>query len=86
MRKNKQINHIWNIMSKNRNILPTRNRFLFQVLEKLKECRSSKLKFSSSYFVADDCHVKSVWLRVVVFSEHDILDFRDNDFLPSKIM
>ena len=48
---------------------------LFQVQEKLKVCRNSKLNFSSSCFIADDSHVKTVWLHVVVFSEHDILDF-----------
>ena len=46
---------------------------LFQVQEKLKACRSSKLNFSSSYFTADDIPVKIVWLHVVVFSEHDIM-------------
>ena len=48
---------------------------LFQVQEKLKTCRSSKLNFSSSCFIADDSHVKTVWLHVVVFSKHDILHF-----------
>ena len=48
---------------------------LFQVQEKSKACRSSKLKFSSSCLIADDSHVKIVWLHVVVFSEHDILHF-----------
>ena len=48
---------------------------LFQVQEKLKACRNSKLNFSSSCFIADDSHVKTVWLHVVVFSEHDILHF-----------
>ena len=48
---------------------------LFQVREKLKACRSSKLNFSSSCFVADDTHVKFEWLHAVVFSEHDILHF-----------
>ena len=51
---------------------------LFQVQEKLKACRISKLNFSSSCFIADDSHVKIVWLHVVVFSEHDILLFWDN--------
>ena len=48
---------------------------LFQMQEKLKVCRNSKLNFSSSCFIADDSHVKTVWLHVVVFSEHDILHF-----------
>ena len=51
---------------------------LFQVGEKLKACRSSKLNFSSSCSIADDSHVKTVWLHVVVFSEHNILHFCDD--------
>ena len=48
---------------------------LFQVQEKLKACRRTKLNFSSSCFIADDSHVKIAWLHVVVFSEHDIFHF-----------
>ena len=48
---------------------------LFQVQEKLKAYRSSKLNFSSSSFIADDNHVKIVWLHVVVSIKHDILYF-----------
>ena len=48
---------------------------LFQVQEKLKVFRNPKLNFSSSCFNADDNHEKTVWLHVVVFSEHDILHF-----------
>ena len=48
---------------------------LFQVQEILKACRSSKLNFSSSYIIADDRNAKIIWLHVVVFSEHDTLDF-----------
>ena len=51
---------------------------LFQVQEKLKACRNSKRNFSSSCFIPDDNHVKTTWLDVVVFTEHDILDFWDN--------
>ena len=51
---------------------------LYQVQEKLKACRSSKLNFSSSYFYADDSHVEIIWLHAVVFFEHDILHFWDN--------
>ena len=51
---------------------------LFQVQKKLKaSCRSSKLKFLRSCFIADDSHVKVPWLYVVVFSEHDVLYFWD---------
>ena len=46
--------------------------FFISMKEKLKTCRSSKLNFSSSCFIAD---VKIVWLHVVVFSEHDTLAF-----------
>ena len=49
--------------------------FLFQVQEKLKEYRKSKLNFSSSSFIADDNHVKIVWLHEVVSIKHDILYF-----------
>ena len=48
---------------------------LIRVQEKLKTCRSSKLNFSSSCFIADDSHVKTERLHVVVFSKHDILHF-----------
>ena len=51
---------------------------LIRVQEKLKTCRSSKLNFSSSCFIADDSHVKTERLHVVVFSKHDILHFWDN--------
>ena len=54
---------------------------LFQVQEKLKACRNSKSNFSSSCFIADDSHVKIVWLYVVVSSKHDIFHFRDNAHL-----
>ena len=50
---------------------------LFQVQEKLKVCRNSKLIFSSSSFIADGNHVKTVWLHVVVFREHNIMHFLD---------
>ena len=46
---------------------------MFQVQEKLKACKNSKLIFSSSCFTANDNHEKIIWLRVVVFSKHDIL-------------
>ena len=48
---------------------------LFHVQKKLNTCGNSKLNSSTSYFIADDSHVKTVWLHVVVFSEHDILHF-----------
>ena len=54
---------------------------LFQVQEKLKACRNSKLNFSSSCFIAHDSHVKTVWLHVVVFREHDILHILGNVYL-----
>ena len=54
---------------------------LFQVQEKLEACRNSKWNVSSSSFVAGDSHVKIIWLHLLVFSEHDILHFRDNDHL-----
>ena len=60
------------IMSKCHNIFSTS---LFQTQEKLEVCRSSKLNFSSSCFIADGSCVKIVWLHVEVFSEHGILHF-----------
>ena len=51
---------------------------LFQVQEKLQACRSSKLKFSSSCFIANDSYIKIVWLHIVIFRKHDILHFWDN--------
>ena len=60
------------IMPKCHNIFSTS---LFQTQEKLEVCRSSKLNFSSSCFIADDSCVKIVWLHVEVFSEHSILHF-----------
>ena len=51
---------------------------LFQVQEKLKACRISKLNFLSSYFIVNYGHIKVVWLHVAVFSEHDVLHFWDN--------
>ena len=62
-------------MSKRYNILPSLTNFFISSAEKLKGCRNSKLNFSSSCFIANDSHVKIVWLHLVVFSEHDILHF-----------
>ena len=76
--KNKWIKHIWNIMLKRHNILPTRTSFFIQLQEKLKAWRSSKLNFLSSCFIANDSYIKIVWLNIVVFSKHDILHFWDN--------
>ena len=72
------INHIRNIMLKRHNILPTKTKFFIQVQQKLKVCRSLKLNFASSYFIADDSHIKIVWLHIVVSSKYDILHFWDN--------
>ena len=51
---------------------------LFQVQEKLKASRNSKLNFSGSCFIANDSHVKIVCLHVEVFDKHDVLHFWDN--------
>ena len=62
---------------------------LFQMQENFKACENSKRNFSSSCFIADDSHVKIVWLHVVVSSEHDVLHFRDNvhllKYYPMKV-
>ena len=71
----KQINHIWNIMSKRQNILQANTSFFISSTGKLKACRSSKLNVSRSYFIVDDNHVKIIWLHGAVFSEHDIVHF-----------
>ena len=52
--------------------------YLVQPQRKSKACRSSKLNFSSSCFIADDSQVKIAWLLVVVFSEYHIFHFWDN--------
>ena len=62
-------------MSKRHNVLPTRTSFFISSAGKLKACRNSKLNFSSSCFIANDSHVKVVWLHVVVFSEYDLCIF-----------
>ena len=87
--KNKWIKHMWNIMSKRYNILPSLTNFFISSAEKLKGCRNSKLNFSSSCFIANDSHTTIVCLHVVVFSEYDILNFRDNvyffKYYPVKV-
>ena len=55
--------------------------FYGQVQEKLKAYRSSKLDFSSSFFIANNSHIKIIWLHVVVFSRHYILHFWNNAHL-----
>ena len=57
------------------NSLPTRTSFFIYVQEKFKAHKSSKINFSSSFFIADNSHIKVVWLHVVFFSDHDILHF-----------
>ena len=66
---------VWNIMSKRTIFYRQKLVSLFQVQEKLRAFRSLTLNFSSSYLIVDDSHVKHVWLHVVVFSKHDILNF-----------
>ena len=62
---------------------------LFQVQEKLKTCRSSKLNFLSNWFIVDDSHVKIVWLHLVNLSEHDIRHYCENvhlfKYYPVKV-
>ena len=71
----KCINHIWNITHNVTKFYRQKLGSLFQVREKLKACRNSKLNFSSSCLISEDSHVKTESLQVVVFSEHDILHF-----------
>ena len=58
-------------MLKRYNALSTRTSFFISKLAGL----NSKLNFSSCGFIADDSHVKIIWLHVVVFSKHGILHF-----------
>ena len=60
---------------KRHNILPTRADVFISSAGKIESVQEFKIKFLSSCFIADDNHVKTVWLHVVVFSEHDILYF-----------
>ena len=73
----KQMNYyIYGILCQNITIFYRQEQVsLFQVPEKLKGCRSSKLNFSNSCFIADDSHVKIVRFHAVAFSENDILYF-----------
>ena len=61
-------------MLKRHNILPTRTSFFISSAGKIERVQELKNKFFNC-FIADDSHVKVVWLHVVVFSEHDILHF-----------
>ena len=51
---------------------------LFQVQGKLKTYKTSKLNLSSSCFIANGNHVKTVWPHIVVFSKYDFFHFWDN--------
>ena len=67
-------------MSKRHYILPTRTSFFISNARKIENVQefglnSSSLNFSSSYFIADDGHVKIVWLHAVVLRKHDILHY-----------
>ena len=73
--KNKLINHIWNIMLKRHNILPTRTSFFISSAGKIESVKELKMKlFEYSCFAADDSHVKIIWLYLVVLTEY-ILHF-----------
>ena len=61
-------------MSKRHNILPTRTSFSISSAGKIEIVQEFKIKLSS-YFIADDSHIKIVWLHIVVFCKHDILHF-----------
>ena len=59
-------------MPKRHNILPTRSSFFISSVGKIESVQEFKINFSSSFFIVDDSHVKTVWLHVLIFSEHDI--------------
>ena len=44
--KNKLINHIWNIISKRHNILPTRTRFFISSAGNIENVQEFKIKLS----------------------------------------
>ena len=71
------------------NILPTRTSFFISRAGKIESVQEFKINFSSSCFIADDSHIKNVWLHIVVFSEHDILHFSVNvhllKYYPVKV-
>ena len=68
-------------MSKRHNILPTRTSFFIS--------NAGKLNTLSNCFIENDSHVKTVWLHIAVFSEHDTLHFGDNihlfKYYPVKV-
>ena len=61
---------------------------LFQVQEKLRAWRNSKLSFSSSCFIAGNSHIKIISSHTVVLNENAILSFSDNvhisNYFPMK--
>ena len=65
---NKIIIHT-NIMSKRHNILP--NWFLYFKCRKNWKRAGIQSKTLSSCFIADDSHVKTIWLHVLVFTKQD---------------
>ena len=84
-RKNSEFGHF-----SRHNILSTRTNFFLSSSGKIESVQEFKIKlFSSSCFIADNSHVKIVWLHVAVFSKHDILHFWDNfhlfKFYPVKV-
>ena len=61
-------------MSKRHNILPTRTSSFVSSAGKIESMQEFKIKLFDSCLIADDSHVKIVWLQVVVFSEYDTLN------------
>ena len=53
------------------NILPTKTSFFISSAGKIESVQ----EFNIKCLIVDDSHVKHVWLHVVVFSKHDILNF-----------
>ena len=66
-------------MSKCHKILVARTTF-FSGAGEIENVQELKLSFQSNCLIADDSQVKIVWLKVVVFSEHDIFYFWDNAY------
>ena len=78
-------------MSKRHNILPTGTSFSISSAGKIESVQEfkTKLNFSNNCFIANDSHVKVVWLHVVVFGKHGLLHFWDNvhlfKYYPVKV-
>ena len=63
------------VIIRRNNTLPTRTNFFISGAGKIESVLELKKIFSGGCSIADDSHAKVVWLDVVVFSKHSILNF-----------